>query len=112
MYSLDGLADFALTLFAYHVLNRQQMIDVKKVTGATEITPETCEAGVVLFAIECRGLEPVEWMPKADFTATTTGENPAVFRDIEIEDGYFGEYDTENDLPVSVSELSHEFVVC
>jgi len=46
-----------------------KMVDVKKVTGATSIT----QSGewVVLFAIECRGLEPVSWMPKGDFNART-----------------------------------------
>lgn len=46
------------------------MVDVKKVTGATSITQS--DEWVVLFAIECRGLEPVSWMPKGDFNARTT----------------------------------------
>jgi hypothetical protein len=39
-----------------------KMIDVKRVTGATEVTES--DQWVVLFAIECRGLEPVSWRQK------------------------------------------------
>mmetsp|Transcript_41155 Transcript_41155/g.53081 ORF Transcript_41155/g.53081 Transcript_41155/m.53081 type:complete len:113 (+) Transcript_41155:249-587(+) len=87
-----------------------KMVNVKKVTGATEITAADNDSWVVLFAIECRGLEPVEWMPKLDFQVKSTGG--VKFDEVDIEDGLWADYDAENDMPVSIQELTHEFFVC
>jgi hypothetical protein len=86
------------------------MVDVKKVTGATQINASDNDAWVVLFAIECRGLEPVEWMPRKDFTVTSSGG--VKFEEVEIEDGLWADYDGENDMPVSIQNLTWEFFTC
>lgn len=86
------------------------MVDVKKVTGATQITAEDNDEWVTLFAIECRGLEPVEWMSKNDFNVTSTGG--AKFEEVDIEDGLWADYDAENECPVSIQNLTHEFYTC
>jgi len=85
-----------------------KMIDVKKITGALEISADQSDQWVVLFAIECRGLEPVEWLPKQDFNVAS-GEG-AVFEEIEFEDGFWAEYDAEHDAQISIQNLEHEFI--
>eukprot|EP00616_Rhizochromulina_sp_CCMP1243_P017342 CAMPEP_0118962630 /NCGR_PEP_ID=MMETSP1173-20130426/894_1 /TAXON_ID=1034831 /ORGANISM="Rhizochromulina marina cf, Strain CCMP1243" /LENGTH=161 /DNA_ID=CAMNT_0006910915 /DNA_START=79 /DNA_END=564 /DNA_ORIENTATION=- len=76
-----------------------------------EITAEDSEEWVALLAIECRGLEPVAWLPKpGDFTVTTTGGS--VFQEVEFDDGIWAEYDAEADEPVSINELTSTFEVC
>ena len=62
-----------------------KLIDVKKVTGATEYTAENSGEEVVILAVEARGLEPIEWVCKEDFTVTTAGGT--TFEEVDIEDG-------------------------
>ncbi len=61
-----------------------KMIDVKGVTGVSQVSEN--DTWTVLFALECRGLEPVQWIPKGDFSVTTSGGT--VFESVEFdEDG-------------------------
>jgi len=62
-----------------------KMVDVKRVTGATEYGAADSGNFVTVFAIECRGLEPVEWMPRADFNVTT--EQGTVFPEVSARAG-------------------------
>mmetsp|Transcript_39587 Transcript_39587/g.79945 ORF Transcript_39587/g.79945 Transcript_39587/m.79945 type:complete len:159 (-) Transcript_39587:177-653(-) len=101
-----GTANFIKKWDGEQTQSYLKMIDVKKVTGATEITDS--DQWVTLFAIECRGLEPVKWMPKEDFNVTS-GEG-AEFKEVEFEDGFWAEYDAEHDAQISIQNLEHEFV--
>ena len=65
-----------------------KMVDVKKVTGATSISGADSDKFTTLFAIECRGLEPVSWMPKHDFTIRSSGGS-TVFSEVEIDEGFW-----------------------
>jgi len=71
--------------------DRQQsylkLVNVKKRTGATEYTASDSGKFVTLVAIECRGVEPVSWMCKNDFTITTEGG--AVFEEVTFDEGYW-----------------------
>ena len=87
-----------------------KIIDVKKVTGATEYTAENNGEEVVILAVEARGLVPTEWTCKNDFTVTTTGGT--TFEEVDVEDGIWADYDAENDCPVSIQELSGRFEPC
>ena len=74
-----GTANFIKKWDGEQTQSYLKMIDVKKVTGATEITDS--DQWVTLFAIECRGLEPVKWMPKEVIHQSCQGRIDILFKE-------------------------------
>ena len=65
---------------------------------------------VVLLAVEARGMEPVEWQTKNDFTVISNGGS--IFEDVDIEDGVWADYDADHDCPVSIQDLEYSWTAC
>eukprot|EP00980_Cylindrotheca_fusiformis_P027801 scaffold22560_cov135-Cylindrotheca_fusiformis.AAC.12 len=64
---------------------------------------------VPVLAMECRGIEPFSFHPMSD-EFVITSEGGFVFNeDIELGDGDWAEYDAENDVPVSLEDVSFKF---
>merc|ERR1719343_1426024 len=64
---------------------------------------------VPIMALECRGLEPYEFLPMKD-EFIIISENGFVFdEDVEFVDGEWADYDAENDCPVAISDLEFKF---
>ena len=61
---------------------------------------------VPLLAVECRGLEPSAFFPMGEeFTATSEGGYEFDAEAVDFSEGDWTEYDADNDLPVSVSDI-------
>ena len=58
-------------------------------------------------AFECRGVEPVKWTPIEPLSCVSTEGNR--FDDVDLSEDDWADYDDENDLSVSISELEHRF---
>ena len=85
-----------------------KLIDVKNITGAKELSVSSED--VVLLAVEARGMEPVEWQTKNDFTVISNGGS--IFEDVDIEDGVWADYDADHDCPVSIQDLEYSRTAC
>ena len=88
-----------------------KIIDVKNAT-VDEVTAEHSQEWVGLVCFEARGLEPVGWMTKSDFTVQSEGGTLFDPEAIEFDDGTWADYDAENDVPVSITELEFRFDPC
>jgi len=62
-----------------------------------------------ILAVECRGLEPTKLFPMGnDFVVASTGGK--VFEeDVDFGEGDWADYDDENDVPVSISEIEFKW---
>lgn len=87
------------------------MIDVKNVTKG-EYTNDDNQEWVAIVAFEARGLEPIAWMPRNDFTVTSAGGTVFDADSVEFEDNLWADYDAENDVPVQIEDLEFRFTPC
>lgn len=62
---------------------------------------------VTILAMECRGLEPVDWVPSVDFDAISNSGKR--FEGIDLSDKDFSDYDDEADEAVSILNLEWKF---
>ncbi|KAM7097545.1 CXXC motif containing zinc binding protein isoform 2-T2 [Molossus nigricans] len=60
---------------------------------------------------ECRGLEPVDFQPQAGFAAEGA-ESGTVFRDINLQEKDWTDYDEKAQESVGIYEVTHQFVKC
>lgn len=58
---------------------------------------------VSVLGLECRGVVPVRWRPFRDFIAESTEGH--YFEDVDLSEGDWAEYDEENDLSVSITNV-------
>ena len=61
----------------------------------------------VILAMECRGIEPVDWIPSVDFDAISNAGKR--FEAIDMTDKEFSDYDEEADEAVSILNLEYRF---
>lgn len=84
-----------------------------KIISHRDVKPRILESDsgefVTILAMECRNLEPVAWHPSFDFIVRTTGANECVYPadKVDLRDRDWAEYDEENDLTVSISNLEY-----
>ena len=85
------------------------VVDVKGKTNTTR--PLTADDGgmVPIVAFECRGMEPVKWTPTSGYVCRSTGGK--AFDDVDLTEGEWADYDEDNELPVSIGGVEHEFRV-
>ncbi len=62
---------------------------------------------VPILAIECRSIEPTAWHPNFDFVAESTGGG--IFDKVDLSDRDWAEFDEENDLSVSITNVEYKF---
>lgn len=61
---------------------------------------------VAILAMECRSLEPTAWHPNFDFIVRSTGGT--VFDKVDLSDRDWAEFDEENDLSVSITNVEYK----
>ncbi len=81
-----------------------KIVDLKKVSGSY-LADQSGGVMVPILGLECRGLIPVRWVPGVDGTCVSVGGK--VFEDVDLQEGDWAEYDDENDLAVSITNLEH-----
>lgn len=64
---------------------------------------------VPLLCMECRGLEPYAFHPMKDEFVITSEGGCEFNEDIELEELEWADYDADNDVPVSISEIEFKF---
>lgn len=81
-----------------------KILPVKNVDG----TYKAAQSGkwVTVLGFECRGLEPTAWIAGIDFDAVSTGGTS--FKEVDLSDKEWAEYDEENDLSVSITNLEYK----
>lgn len=82
-----------------------KIVDVKGVSG--RIAAESSGDFVPVVGFECRGLAPVRWIPGNDCSAESSAGK--VFTEVDLSEGDWAEYDDENDLVVSITNIEHNF---
>lgn len=60
-----------------------------------------------ILAVECRGLEPTEFV-NGEFIVTATG-GTIFTEDVDLSEGDWGDYDAEHDAPVSMSAIEFKW---
>ncbi|GAB5587892.1 hypothetical protein Unana1_02792 [Umbelopsis nana] len=63
---------------------------------------------VKLAVLDCRGLEPVGFDPRAGWTAQGA-ESGTKFEDIDLTEGDWADYDEKAGEPVGISNIESEF---
>jgi len=83
----------------------------KKYKGDKPRAYQAADSGqwVPLLCMECRGLEPYEFLPMKDEFIIVSEGGCEFQEDIEFEDGEWADYDAENEAPVSMSEIEFKF---
>ena len=80
-----------------------KIVQVKKCNNSYDM--EMSGQYSAILALECRGLEPIAWIPSSDFEAETiTGK---LFPTVDLSEGDWCDFDEDNDMPVSVMGLDY-----
>ena len=62
-----------------------------------------------LLAVECRGLEPTAFFPMGNEFVVTSSGGKEFNEDVDFSEGDWADYDDENDLPVSISNIQFKW---
>ena len=79
-----------------------KIVPLKNVNGKYSKSGEW----TTILAIECRGLELIEWIPETDFHVETEGG--FTFYGIDLREKDWAEYDEDNDLSVTIMNLEYK----
>ena len=108
MFSFIGTANFIMKWDSKSPIQSYiKIVPIKKVDGSYTST----DSGKfkTLAGFECRGLEISSWIPGVDdFCGISSGGGK--FSPIDLSDKEWTEYDEENDLSVSIMDLTYEIV--
>ncbi len=63
---------------------------------------------VTILALECRNIEPIAWHPSVDFVVQSSGDNETIFKEVDLTDRDWADYDEENDLSVSITNFEYK----
>lgn len=78
------------------------------IAGPFAYTIDNSEEKTTLLALECRGIEPVEFEPRDEWTAKGT-ESDTTF-DINMSENEFYDYDEKASTEVTIEEVEYSFV--
>lgn len=78
-----------------------KIIDVKNVDG--KYSEAQSGEWATILGLECRGIVPLKWVLESDFVAESSGGH--FFDSVDLSDGDWAEYDEENDLSVSITNV-------
>ena len=73
------------------------------------LTEDDSGSWVPLLAMECRGLEPYAFHPMGDEFIITSSGGASFDKDVDLSESDWADYDDENDLAVSLSEVEFKF---
>ena len=83
-----------------------KILDMK--AGDNVYTEQDSSQWKIVQKFECRGLEMVNYMAGEDFCAESIGG--ASFSTVDLTDCDWGDYDEENSMPVSISNMEFQIV--
>ena len=97
-----------------HVLDDKEVASAlkkKKYKGEKprEYTGNDNEKWIPLLCMECRGLEPYAFRPMKDEFVITSEGGYEFNEDVELGDLEWADYDADNDVPVSITNLEFKF---
>ena len=72
-------------------------------------TAQDSEQFKTIVIVECRGIEPFEFLPKGDFVCEGTDSGTA-FKGIALDQGDWAEFDEANNQPVGIYDCSSQIV--
>ena len=106
--SVKGSRGSASLVMKCKFCNRQNSIDVLEDTKAvgTYTYEQTGKFGVFV-VMDCRGMEPIDWLPGGDFECS--GAETSSKFDVEFEEAEWTGYDEKSSQPVSITELEWNF---
>ena len=80
--------------------------------GTKRYTAEDSESGkfVPIIRLDCRGIEPVEFIPKDGWEAEGA-ESGTKFSDIDLSEGDYSEYDEKASASVGIYNFESQVVV-
>jgi hypothetical protein len=81
----------------------------KKIELPRDYTADDSGNFVPIFAMECRGLEPTAFFPMGDEVIVTSEGGAEFNSDVDLSEGDWGDYDEENDQPVSISDVEFKW---
>ncbi len=107
VYPLEGSRGEANFIIKWPYANEQSYIKFISPKGvATSIPAEKSGEYVTILAMECRNIEPTAWHPSFDFIVKSSGGT--VFDKVDLSDKDWADYDEENDLSVSITNLEYK----
>ena len=77
----------------------------------TVYTTEDSEQFKTLVVVECRGIEPFEFLPRGDFICEGTDSGTA-FKGISLDQGDWAEFDEATNQPVGIYDCSSQVIPC
>lgn len=81
----------------------------RKTAHGRVISDQQAGEYIAVLAVECRGLEPTIWHPAAKFRGQSSGGTR--FKDIDLSEREWFDYDQEHDECVSLTGLDYRFEV-
>jgi Eukaryotic protein of unknown function (DUF866) len=74
-----------------------------------DYTSEDSGNYVPILCVDCRGLEPTEFFPMGNEFIVISQHGAVFDDDIDLSDGDWGDYDADNDMPVSLSNIEFKW---
>ncbi|CAB1110939.1 unnamed protein product [Ectocarpus sp. CCAP 1310/34] len=111
---LDGSRGTANFIVKWQGAKKQataNIVEIKKVTTQGLIKGDQSGEFVPIFALDCRGLEPVEWHPSTDFAVTSEGGTVYASDGVDLSEEDWSDYCEKSAAPVSIMEIEHKFEV-
>jgi hypothetical protein len=101
-----GEANFIMKWKGSNSQSYIKIVDLKK----TDSNYSSNDSGnwKLIIGFECRGLEPTKWIPGIDFNILTSSGK--IFENVDLTEKDWAEYDEENDLSITVTNLEYEIV--
>mmetsp|Transcript_31907 Transcript_31907/g.53806 ORF Transcript_31907/g.53806 Transcript_31907/m.53806 type:complete len:158 (-) Transcript_31907:718-1191(-) len=96
-----GEANFVMKWPGASAQSYMKIVDVKNVEG--NYPEHSSGEWVTILGLECRGLEPIRWVPEMDFIAESVGGH--YFEEVDLSEGDWAEYDEEGDASVSIMNI-------
>uniref|UniRef100_A0A7S2Y364 Uncharacterized protein n=1 Tax=Fibrocapsa japonica TaxID=94617 RepID=A0A7S2Y364_9STRA len=103
-----GTAHFTVRWDGARAPAHASLIEVKNVLRPC-LTADDSDQWVPVAALECRGLEPIDWSPTENFSVESTGGNN--FGVVDLSEGDWADFDDEAGESVSIMEIEHDVIV-
>jgi hypothetical protein len=87
---------------------RENSLDISKDSIGT-YNADDSETFKTMVIFDCRGVEPFDFSPRIGFEATSNS-SAKIFRDINLTEKEWTEYDDISNQPVGIFEVSHQFI--
>ena len=100
-----GVANLTIKFAESGSTNNASVMEITKGGSVTrDVTGEDSEQFVPVFAMECRGMEPVAWHAGEDFIVVTKGGGQR-FEEVNLADGDWNEVEDKKSKLVAITDL-------